>query len=144
MPTWTNTLPRYSADEVSRCGLWMQRAGGVELFPEGSDEHASPWPSSRGCHARSRSGPGNRRKTSSVLRGEAEGRAESPQKQGFGTKPQFRRAERGGTLENETSSAGLRPEGVYVYAERSQGRANRPFLVVSPDDRREESAKRMP
>ena len=33
-----------------------------------------------------------------------------------------------GTLENETSSAGLRPEGVYVYAERLQGRANRPFL----------------
>ena len=32
------------------------------------------------------------------------------------------------TLENETSSAGLRPDGVYVYAERSQGRANRPFL----------------
>ena len=39
----------------------------------------------------------------------------------------------GGTHENETSSAGLRPEGVYVYAERLQGRANRPFLVVSPE-----------
>ena len=36
--------------------------------------------------------------------------------------------QRGGTLENETSSAGLRPEDVYVYVERSQGRANRPFL----------------
>ena len=35
----------------------------------------------------------------------------------------------GGTCENETSRAGLRPEGVYVYAEWSQGRANRPFLV---------------
>ena len=33
-----------------------------------------------------------------------------------------------GTLENETSSAGLRPEGIYVYVERSQERANRPFL----------------
>ena len=33
-----------------------------------------------------------------------------------------------GTLENETSRAGLRPDGVYVYAERSQGRATRPFL----------------
>jgi len=33
-----------------------------------------------------------------------------------------------GTLENEASSAGLRPEGIYVYVERSQERANRPFL----------------
>ena len=39
----------------------------------------------------------------------------------FGPKPS-------GTLENEASRAGLRPEGVYVYAEWSQGRANRPFL----------------
>ncbi len=36
--------------------------------------------------------------------------------------------QRGGTLENETNSAGLRPDDVYVYVERSQGRANRPFL----------------
>ena len=56
----------------------------------------------------------------------------------------LRRRQRGGTRENEASRAGLRPDGVYVYAERSQGRANRPFLAVSPDDRREESAKRMP
>ena len=81
------------------------------------------------CQARLCFGPRNRRKTRSVLRGEAESRAESPQKQGFGTKPQFRRAEPSGTCENETSRAGLRPEGVYVYAEWSQGRANRPFLV---------------
>ena len=33
------TRRRYSADEVSRCGRWMQRAGGVALFPEGRDEH---------------------------------------------------------------------------------------------------------
>ena len=45
----------------------------------------------------------------------------------------LRRRQRGGTRENETSRAGLRPEGVYVYAERSQGRANRPFLVVAPE-----------
>ena len=44
----------------------------------------------------------------------------------FGPKP-------GGTHENETSRAGLRPEDIYVYVERSQGRANRPFLVVSPE-----------
>ena len=56
----------------------------------------------------------------------------------------LRRRQRSGTRENETSRAGLRPEDIYVYGERSQGRANRPFLVVSPDDRREESAKRMP
>ena len=37
--------------------------------------------------------------------------------------------QRGGTRENEASRAGLRPDGVYVYAERSQGRANRPFLA---------------
>ena len=84
---------RYSADEVSRCGRWMQRAGGAALFPEGRDERMCRLPSTRGCQARSRSGP-----------------------------------QRGGTLENETSRAGLRPDGVYVYAERSQGRANRPFL----------------
>ena len=41
----------------------------------------------------------------------------------------LRRRQRGGTRENEASRAGLRPEGVYVYAERSQGRANRPFLA---------------
>ena len=41
----------------------------------------------------------------------------------------LRRRQRGGTCENETSRAGLRPDGVYVYAERSQGRANRPFLA---------------
>ena len=41
----------------------------------------------------------------------------------------LRRRQRGGTRENETSRAGLRPDGVYVYAERSQGRANRPFLA---------------
>ena len=119
---------RYSADEVSRCGRWMKRAGGVALFPEARDERMRRLPSSRGCQARLCFGPLNRRKTRSVLRGEAEGRAESPQKQGFETKPQFRRAEPSGTFENETSRAGLRPEGVYVYAERSQGRANRPFL----------------
>ena len=45
----------------------------------------------------------------------------------------LRRRQRGGTHENETSRAGLRPDGVYVYAERLQGRANRPFLVVSPE-----------
>ena len=32
------TRRRYPADEVSRCGRWMQRAGGVALFPEGRDE----------------------------------------------------------------------------------------------------------
>ena len=41
----------------------------------------------------------------------------------------LRRRQRGGTRENEASRAGLRPEGVYVYAERSQGRANRPFIA---------------
>ena len=89
----SETRRRYPADEVSRSGRWMQRAGGVALFPEARDEHVRRLPSSRGCHARSRSGP-------------------PPS----------------GTLENETSRAGLRPDGVYVYAERSQGRANRPFL----------------
>ena len=41
----------------------------------------------------------------------------------------LRRRQRGGAHENETSRAGLQPDGVYVYAERLQGRANRPFLV---------------
>ena len=71
-------------------------------------------------------GADNRRKTHSVLRGEAEGRAESPQKQGFGTKPQFRRAEPGGTLLGEADCTGLDPEAVYVYGERVEGRARRP------------------
>ena len=71
----------------------MQRAGGDALFSGVSDERPPTGPSTRGCQARSRSGP-------------------TPS----------------GTLENETSSAGLRPEDVYVYVERSQGRANRPFL----------------
>ena len=62
----SETRRRYPADEVSRCGRWMQRAGGVELFPGGRDEHASPWPSSRGCHARPRSGSGNRRNREAI------------------------------------------------------------------------------
>ena len=33
----------------------------------------------------------------------------------------LRRRQRGGTRENETSRAGLRPEDIYVYVERSQG-----------------------
>ena len=41
----------------------------------------------------------------------------------------LRRRQRGGAHENETSRAGLQPDGVYVYAEWLQGRANRPFLV---------------
>ena len=41
----------------------------------------------------------------------------------------LRRRQRGGTCENEASRAGLRPDGVYIYAERPQGRANRPFLA---------------
>ena len=45
----------------------------------------------------------------------------------------LRRRQRSGTRENETSRAGLRPEDIYVYGERSQGRANRPFLAVSPE-----------
>ncbi|MBQ2624097.1 MAG: hypothetical protein IJG18_03275 [Kiritimatiellae bacterium] len=32
------TRRRYPADEVSRCGRWMQRAGGVALFPGARDE----------------------------------------------------------------------------------------------------------
>ena len=32
------TRRRYPADEVARCGRWMQRAGGVALFPGGRDE----------------------------------------------------------------------------------------------------------
>ena len=70
----------------------MQHAGGVELFPGGRYEHASHWPSSRGCHARLC----------------------------FGPKP-------GGTFESETITAGLAPDGVYVYAERGEGRRNRPL-----------------
>ena len=104
----------------------MQRAGGVALFPEGSDERMRRLPSSRGCTARLCFGPVNRRKTRSVFRGEAEGRAESPQKQGFGTKPQFRRAEPGGTLLGEADCTGLDLEAVYVYGERVEGRARRP------------------
>ena len=41
----------------------------------------------------------------------------------------LRRRQRGGTCENEASRAELRPEDIYVYVERSQGRANRPFLA---------------
>ena len=54
----------------------------------------------------------------------------------------FRRRQRSGTREGEASRAGLRPDGVYVYVEWGEGRTNRPPCTVSPDDRREESAKR--
>ena len=39
------------------------------------------------------------------------------------------RRQRDGTCENETIRAGLRPDGVYVYAKRSQGRTIQPFLA---------------
>ena len=83
------------------------------------------------CQARLCFGPLNRRKTRSVLRGEAEGRAESPQKQGFGTKPQFRRAEPGGTFLSAADSTGPRPDGVYVYAKRPRGRRSCPLRKAS-------------
>ena len=86
------TRRRYPADEVSRCGRWMQRAGGVALFPEARDERMCRLPSSRECPARLC----------------------------FGPKP-------GGTFESETITAGLAPDGVYVYAERGEGRRNRPL-----------------
>ena len=70
----------------------MQRAGGVALFPEGSDERMRRLPSSRGCTARLC----------------------------FGPKP-------GGTFESETITAGLAPDGVYVYAEWGEVRRNRPL-----------------
>ena len=38
----------------------------------------------------------------------------------FGPKP-------GGTFESETITAGLAPDGVYVYAEWGEGRRNRPL-----------------
>ena len=41
----------------------------------------------------------------------------------------LRRRQRGGTLLGEADCTGLDPEAVYVYVERSQGRANRPFLA---------------
>ena len=85
------TRRRYSADEVSRCGRWMQRAGGVELFPEARDERMRQLPSSRGCIARLCFGP-------------------TPS----------------GTLLGEADCTGLDPDGVYVYAERVEGRARRP------------------
>ena len=80
----------------------------------------------QGCQRGHDRGRNIRRKTRSVLRGEAEGRAESPQKQGFGTKPQFRRAEPGGTFVGEAIYAGLAPEDILVYVERGEGRRNRP------------------
>ena len=60
------------------------------------------------------------------LRGDGEAGAESPQKQGFGTKPQFRRAEPSGTFLGAADSTGPRPDGVYVYAERPRGRRSPP------------------
>ena len=62
------TRRRYPADEVSRCGRWMQRAGGVALFPEGRDERMRRLPSSRGCTARLCFGP----KPGGTLLGEAD------------------------------------------------------------------------
>ena len=61
-------------------------------------------------------------------KGETNTCAVSPAPEGA-TRGLLRRRQRGGTRENETIRAGLRPDGVYVYAERSQGRANRPFLA---------------
>ena len=112
---------------TKHCGAYRREDGGSG--GAGSVREAEPpstAPNSRGCQAWPRFGSGNRRKTRSVLRGEAEGRAESPQKQGFETKPQFRGAERNGPKQGEASYAGLAPEAVYVYGERGEGRANRP------------------
>ena len=73
-----------------------------------------------GCRAREES--------SFSPKGETNTCVVSPAPEGA-TRGLLRRRQRGGTRENETSRAGLRPDGVYVYAERSQGRANRPFLA---------------
>ena len=52
------TRRRYPADEVSRCGRWMQRAGGVALFPEDAPApKASGWLSAKREPRRGRKGP---------------------------------------------------------------------------------------
>ena len=64
----SETRRRYPADKVSRCGRWMQRAGGAALFPEGRDERMCRLPSTRGCQAWLCFGP----QPSGTLLGEAD------------------------------------------------------------------------
>ena len=74
------------------CDAYRREDDGSGGAGSGSEaETPSTAPNSRGCHARSRSGP-----------------TPSGPKQGV------------------ASCAGLAPEGVYVYAERGEGRTNRP------------------
>ena len=107
-----------SRDEARRRGLPMMGAGGGgrRCGAGASGAKASRRALSK-MQGWLRSGPDIRRKTRSVLRGEGVARAESPQKQGFGTKPQFRRAERTGTFSDEPICAGLAAKANLAVAE---------------------------
>ena len=91
-------------------------AGGVALFPEDAPApKASGWLSAKREPRRGRKGP---RETNACVVSPAPEGAQ----RGFvsGRQP-------GGTFESETITAGLAPDGVYVYAEWGEGRRNRPL-----------------
>jgi len=105
-------------DKARRRGLPMAGAGGGgRRCGAGTAGAKAAWRAGSKMQGWLRSGPDIRRKTRSVLRGEGVARAESPQKQGFGTKPQFRRAERTGRFSDEPICAGLAAKANLVVAE---------------------------
>ena len=112
----------------------MRRRGSLDAQRDTSqgEEVYSP---TKHCGAYRREDDGSGRIAAKTTGAAAQGAGERPRPRAPRRTPEgakrglLRRRQRSGTRENETSRAGLRPEGVYVYAERSQGRANRPFLA---------------
>ena len=103
----------------------MQRRGSSDAQRDTSQgEEAYPPTKHCGAYRREDDGSGGAWSGS-----EAETASTAPNSTRGAKRGLLRRRQRGGTCENETSRAGLRPEDIYVYVERSQGRANRPFLV---------------
>ena len=103
---------RYSGDAASR-REWRAKDAGASPCGTGypPNEVSRRRRSLEGCEAEGTLNATN--STRGAMRGHGRGRQPSEPKQG------------------EASCAGLRPEGIYVYVERSQGRTNRPLCTGS-------------
>ena len=121
----TRLVEGEARDEGSSAELSdMQRRGSSDARRDTS-QGEEVYPPTKHCGAYRREDDGSGGAGSGS---EAETPSTAPNSRGCQARPRSG-PQRGGTRENETSRAGLDPDGVYVYAEWVEGRANRPFLA---------------
>ena len=101
----------------------MQRRGSSDAQRDTvQGEEAYPPTKHCGAYRREDGGSGG-----AWSRSEAETASTAPNSTRGAKRGLLRRRQRGGTCESETITAGLAPDGVYVYAEWGEGRRNRPL-----------------